>query len=419
MKKIHFILLALAAALAFAACEYEFNADLSDKDLSPKLVLFADIVGAPDTCKVTISNTIGLVSDKYDKPVNLFVYYLRVECSDGTVTNVKNTPTSVTYHEGARVLAFRFAHPEINTSESYRVVASISFNGEEYKVESEWIKAIEPTPIDNLYYERYDENEVRIYADATAVPTGEDASYFKWTYLEDWEIRTVLTADIFFNVNTDSLERYPINEVGKYQYCWKSNRSTDIVIASTADNREPKIRRQCVAHIYRGNDRLSQVYRIEVRQSQISSEAYMYWRTLKENSEEIGGLFSAQPTEFAGNFKCVSDPDKSVLGYASVSKPSSRILYINRLKNLELADMYTYPRADSLRTNSYFEADGYIPNDHELYYNYGMYPVLGPDSPMGASLENNSQWVENRACADCRALGGIKKRPADWPTNNY
>lgn len=423
MKKIH-ILAAFSAMLMVAGCVYEFNPDLSDRDLITKLVVFADIVESPQESEITISSTIPLTYDPNDKNAkypSLSVVSLKIEDDNGRVEVIDPETSKVLLKEGAVIHRFYFDFPSISNDRNYRVETVVNLDGRVLTAQSDWIKPIETASIDSLYYERYDEREVRILADVSADASDSQPAYFKWDFHEDWEIMSVMTADLYFDEPQDKLIKFEPEEYGKWTYCWKESDCNDIIIGSTSDMARPELKHQQIKSIYSMDDRLSLLYRIEVRLSQISSEAYMYWHTLRENSENIGGLFSPQPTEFAGNFSCISDPSEKVLGYAGISKTTSRILYISRSRNLDISDMYRFPKADSLVNNSYFAGeDTPTPTDHEMYYDYGMWPVLAPEITMDEDdIAGRASWVFDRSCADCRALGGTKNRPSNWPSNNW
>lgn len=69
---------------------------------------------------------------------------------------------------------------------------------------------------------------------------------------------------------------------------------------------------------------------VELQQTAISREAYLYYGKLEDLTEGSSGLNAPLPAALYGNLANVTDPSQNVLGYVSVGAVSKRRLYWNR-----------------------------------------------------------------------------------------
>jgi Domain of unknown function (DUF4249) len=76
-------------------------------------------------------------------------------------------------------------------------------------------------------------------------------------------------------------------------------------------------------------------YYMVIEQQSLTKDAYNYWRIVKEQSSNSGGIFDAPPTYIRGNMANVSDANELVLGYFSVSAVSSKAFYFERNVSFE------------------------------------------------------------------------------------
>ena len=75
--------------------------------------------------------------------------------------------------------------------------------------------------------------------------------------------------------------------------------------------------------------RFIDTYRIDVRQLNISQEAYRFLRLVKQQSEISGSVFDPPPANIRGNMISLDDPDEVVLGYFIAAGESNKRIYIN------------------------------------------------------------------------------------------
>lgn len=268
------------------------------------------------------------------------------------------------------------------------------------RYESEFVKPIAPPPIQSIeFVTDTTKNEVTFYVNTA--DQANNTHYYKWTYIEDWEFTAHKYANFEYNPLTFKMEEIPYYS-NKY-YCWNRSESKSILIYSTTHLTEDKVYRMPLVTMGPDDLRISLLYSIEVVQQALSKEAYQYWENLRKNSDQLGGIFSPQPSEMRGNIKCVSDPEEIVLGYISAGTFVKRRLMaskseINLYYDNHVCEIIIPEKAVPIPIPwSTMHEDGYVP----ISYN---------------PSERESVWVL-KECADCRTKG-TKNRPSFWPNDH-
>jgi hypothetical protein len=173
------------------------------------------------------------------------------------------------------------------------------------------------------------------------------------------------------------------------------------MIASTAHLSQDRVFEKPLVSMGSSDMRVSYIYSMELTQMAISKEAYIYWENIRKNSDDIGGIFSPQPSEIQGNIKCVSNPSERVLGYISAAVVSKKRKYAYGVD----MGIYTPPKnCESVNVGPENPV-----SIEELY-------LTGYDVVSYFEDTNESYWVTKR-CVDCRVYG-TKNKPAFWPTNH-
>ena len=49
---------------------------------------------------------------------------------------------------------------------------------------------------------------------------------------------------------------------------------------------------------------------------------------MKKNTEQVGTLFDAQPSQISGNFKCLTNPGELVIGFVEVTEEQTKRAFI-------------------------------------------------------------------------------------------
>jgi hypothetical protein len=187
------------------------------------------------------------------------------------------------------------------------------------------------------------------------------------------------------------------SDFSKY-WCFRSTKSNRTVPVDYTGRTEEGITDFPLLSFARKDNRNQRRYCVSVKASTISRETYRFIHNLEENSEGGDNLFTPNPGEIAGNLRCGSNPEKSVLGYAIFSRAATRRAYLDSSFYIPLP---VYPLLYPLPDNyGYLYQSGFLPLEEHL----GEYDTT-KEGPYG--------WGP-KYCYDCTAAGGTLEKPDFW-----
>ena len=181
--------------------------------------------------------------------------------------------------------------------------------------------------------------------------------------------------------------------------CWNTVNSTNINLGSSEKLSEDLIYLPLI-YIEPGSEKLSVLYSINVRQYALSHEAYLFFQKIKKNTEQVGSIFDAQPSELQGNIHCLTNPAEIVVGYVDISEEKIQRIFIS---NAEL------PGWD-YRTRCAFITIDNNPDSIQKY-GTGLYPTVPVSVGLGIKTFNATP---EESCMNC-TLTGSNVRPSYWP----
>jgi len=151
-------------------------------------------------------------------------------------------------------------------------------------------------------------------------------------------------------------------------------------------------------------------YSILLTQSALTQAAYTFWENLRKNTEQLGSIFDAQPSQLVGNIHNATDASEPVIGYISVATIQSKRIYITRG---QLPHDWTtiYPYACT--PDSAFYTD---PFSGLAQVKFILIPIENKYKAVILSPYTNSgggYLYSSPECADCTIRGKIKQ-PAFW-----
>lgn len=232
---------------------------------------------------------------------------------------------------------------------------------------------------------------------------GKAEGFYRWIGMEVWEYTSEFRAAYYYIPALNQLKPYPDDE--NYYYCWKRNYFNSIMVAS-AESAGVEVFRDYTVFTTRNREdlRFSYVYSLTLLQERISREAYNYWTSMRNNSSDVGGLFSPQPSDIRGNIHNEADPSEYVVGYISASTVTKAQRYYRNV--VSRFGQQDYPRTTRVVLKE---------NQWGTYYRNGYLPlwVWIPEDEEPQSTIEYYEWVPKRAC-DCREQGGTKNVPAGW-----
>ncbi len=280
----------------------------------------------------------------------------------------------------------------LDASEKYRLHI-ITNNGHEYA--SDYVPVLKNPPIDSVNWKR-DQNGVTIYVN-THNPEN-DTRYYRWEFEETWENRSSYYA-YYKLVNGKPVQRQ-LPEEQVYE-CWKHHNPSELILGSTEQLAQDVVTQKKLVSIPTGDDRLSVRYSILVRQFALPKEGYAFYQLLKKNTESLGSIFDAQPSEITGNIHALSDSTEKVIGFITIVPGQEQRIFITSDQVPDWGYYLYCPMPvkvpnipDSFAT--YFLTGGYYPYASDLYPNPTVYLAVRSE------------------CAVCTLRGGTTDRPLFW-----
>jgi hypothetical protein len=360
--------------------------------------------------------------EKFDSPVpTIATGYLVVEGvinNDGDTTNIRLSRTinlndtgrrdetgAIVNLEGSDGNSFRlienFAgnytiyNVHLNNSFTYRL-AIITGNGDQYQ--SDFVPVRNNPPIDSLNWVRED-NGVKVFIN-THDPQN-NTRYYQWEFSETWEFHT-LYSDCKYIYGPDPRDAYAVHRLASDPQifkCWKFNASSEIVLGSSAKLSEDIIHLP-VTLIPTASQKLSVLYSIAVKQYSWSKEGYEFLERMKKNTESVGSIFDAQPSELNTNFHCTTNPNQTVIGYFNICTIREKRIFIDN-KDLPLWG-YKIP----CQTIA-------VVNNPDSIRNSGAYYML-PTVSKKEVFSIEEFYASDKQCVDCRETG-TNVKPDYWP----
>ena len=379
IRKYKYHILWTLLALGIASCVYDYTPeDVSLQGLdSPLLVVDGDIV-VGDVTRVKLSYTESILQDEADMPLGVTVM---VESESGeTVSAYALDEEPGVYEADTR---------ELDMDVKYRLFISVPGRGEYV---SEFKPVMISPPIDEITWSIASDST---YAniEVTTHNTEEGKLYCKWNFTENWESNSVFVPFLEYIPSSNNIRDLTQQEQYERRYCFSEAVSNAVCVANTERLSENLISKYVLKQIANTDTRVNGLYAITVTQKALDKEAYQYWETLKKNMGETGGLFSAQPSEYRGNIRSLTNADEIVLGYTSVSTTHTVRQFIDwKSEQLFKTDC------------DYIILDGDILLYH--YYSLGYRPVF--------RVEDVGMFWSQLKCVDCRSYSNSTK-PGFWP----
>jgi len=295
---------------------------------------------------------------------------------------------------------------------------------------SDFVPVLISPPIDTVSYDVRD-NGIQI-STSTHDPQN-STHYYRWEYQETWVIHSKYYS--FYKSNGDTvIERDLVND--QVYQCWQSDTSNVIVLGSSANLTKDIISNLPVTFIESTSPKLdgalsivisqfapsTSAYSILVKQYALTGDAYTFYLNLKKNTEQLGSIFDAEPSQVPGNIHSVTNPSEPVIGYVSAGATTTKRIFITN-QQIPAAWLPVNANADCKLDSLYlytFPPTSAVPiNQENEYFNYNKgakyFTVLIPI----ALLVNTMTGVvightgSSRECVDC-TIKGTNKQPAFW-----
>jgi len=267
-------------------------------------------------------------------------------------------------------------------------------DGKEYQ--SDFSSPALAIPIDSLSWKPVD-GGVWIYV-TTHDPTN-NSRYYQWKFDETWEYASRYNSSLVY---LGAGQFRPRTQREAIHICYMYDTSNTINIGSTAKLSQDLMFEYPLNFIsYSTMNKLARKYTILVKQRVLTKEWYEWEERLKKNTEQLGSIFDAQPSDISGNIHCISNPGEQVIGYVGCTSETEKRIFISRteLPQTYVSTGYEQCLEDTVRDHiaNYFDGAGVLPIS-TLYSNGFIAGYL-------ASTE---------FCVDCQVMGGVLTKPPFW-----
>ncbi|HVV55403.1 MAG TPA: DUF4249 domain-containing protein [Mucilaginibacter sp.] len=297
----------------------------------------------------------------------------------------------------------KYAAPSLglDSTQQYRLRIKTA-DGKQYV--SDFAAAKPTPPIDSIGY-TVKSNGIQVYVN-THDPKN-NTYYYRWDYAETWEFHAEYLS-LFVSNGTAIVKRDADQMI---YYCYASDTSANITLGSSAKLQRDVIYQDPLVFIPSTSEKIEQKYSILVKQYALTKDAYNYWQQLKKNTEQLGSIFDAQPSEIQGNIHCTSDPVEPVIGFVSVSSVKQKRVFIDNRDLPRWAPVYPYDcKAD---TQWYCRQPGCVNDVAE-----NLIPLPTSKIPLSAVLAPDNITIlaylaSSAECADC-TIRGVHNKPDFW-----
>ncbi|WP_158800468.1 DUF4249 domain-containing protein [Pedobacter sp. L105] len=240
--------------------------------------------------------------------------------------------------------------------------------------------------------------------------------YYRWEYNETWQFH----AKYMSNYVTNGTEIVPRSADQSVYSCFANDTSSTILLGSSAKLTQDVISQAPIVFIPSTAEKIETKYSILLRQYALSSDAYNFWVNLKKNTEQLGSIFDAQPSNINGNIRNISNSSEVVIGYISACLVQTKRIFISN-SQLPVSWKTVYPY-DCLVDTTYFTAPGTAGKSNPTGFNQVaafLIPLgstqipIDPFKIITGQSAGTGYLSSGRECADCTTRG-VKPQPAFW-----
>jgi len=296
-----------------------------------------------------------------------------------------------------------YATPALNLDQTKKYRLRIrTKDGKEYL--SEFVESKVSPQLEISYDFRH--GNLNIYTN-TQDPTG-NSRYYNYAYVETWQYQSKQTS-LFKIENHEVKPRlFPQDDIHN---CYHIVPSATINVASTAALTQDKVADNLIEEVAPTSEKVGIEYSILVTQTVLTRAGFDFYTTLKKNTESVGSIFDAQPSQLFGNIYCVTNPTDVIIGFISAGTTTQKRITL-LAKNFpfffsgNLTDSYCDNANDTLYISK-GEVKRYLTDPVKSEY----VPLDAISGPSGIIAYIATKLID---CADCRLKGGTNVMPSYW-----
>jgi Domain of unknown function (DUF4249) len=398
MKKIRHIVSIIFVSALISSCKKPYAPPIVTSD-NNYLVVEGIINTGQDSTFIRLSRTVKISSTTTAKPeLNAII---TVESDQNNSYSLKEDSDGL------------YSSPALNLSmiNKYRLRIKTA-NNKEYL--SDFVEARSTPAIDSVTYEGKD-GGAQIYAN-THDPQNK-TRYYRWDFDETWQY--IAFEQSFYKLGADSLPVYRnLNSSDNLFFCYKSGHSKNVLIGSTAKLTGDVIFKLPVDFIHAESGKVSHGYSILLRQYALTEDGYNYWQILKKNTEQLGTIFDAQPSNLTGNIHCTTNPAEPVIGYLSASTVTTKRAFVDQYKLILTTPNYLPPPDASTCPGGtiHVAPESTFKERLQITLGSGDSVLTVAEQPIDAPAITAYRYTLVE-CVDCRrkAPFGTITKPVFWP----
>jgi len=271
---------------------------------------------------------------------------------------------------------------------------------------SDYVEVKQTPPIDSVGY-KLQNGIVNLYVNAH--DPANKTRYYRWDYEETWQFHSKYESVMVLDSTINAIvARRPDQLV--YD-CFGNDSSSHIVLFSTEKLGKDVVFQNPLTQMPLTSEKVERRYSILVRQYALTQEAFNFYQNLEKNSEQLGSIFDALPSQLNGNIHCTSNPKEPVFGYVTVSNVQIKRIYINHTTldpGRDVQPVYPY---DCELDTAYYSAPKTMEN--QVQNDLINRPVnLIPVTPLYAGPVIIGFTYSTPECIDCTLRGRVQA--PDW-----
>ena len=372
----------LVAALFVAGCKKPYNPGVIN---SPNSYLVVEgTINTNDVTTIKLSKTVNLSNAVTTNPV-----------TNATLTVEGDNASSYALSEQSGGV-YTLSGVSFDNTRKYRL--RIKTGNKEYVSDYEQAKVT--PPIDSIGFTVTNKG-ISLYANAH--DPNNNTRYYRFDYIETWQFHSRYQSS--YISNGDSIVSRTEDQM--VYYCFGNNSSSTILLGSTAKLSQDVLYQTPITQVESTSEKLETKYSILVHQYALTADAYKFWVNLKKNTEQLGSIFDAQPSQINGNIHNINDASEVVVGYISTGTVQSKRIFI---ANTQLPQTFipAYPYECALDSEWY---------SHPKSGRNDVADVLIPkrEIPVAAfgTIAIEGFTASDIQCIDC-TLRGTKQQPDFW-----
>jgi len=374
------------ASLTILGCKKPYNPPIIANPPS-YLVVEGSIVAGADSTIFKLSRTVSLANHITANPVTHAT--LNVESNE-----------NITYPL-TEVRAGYYAAPGLNLDNTKKYRLRIKTPDNQVYISDFTSVSITP-PIDSISHTVLNKG---VQINVNTHDPQNKTHYYRWDYQETWQFHSEYPSGVM----SDGVKIVYRPADQQIYYCFAGDVSSTILLGSSAKLSQDVIYQSPIAFIEPTSEKIEVRYSILLRQYALTSEAFTFWTNLKKNTEQLGSIFDAQPSQINGNIHNVNNPDDIIVGYIGASTVQKKRIFID---NAEVPPTWRPVYPPSCTVDSFFYSQKLTNFDQVTSELVPLGASYIPLSPFGTPVVEGYTGAY-RPCVDC-TLRGVVQPPSFW-----